>query len=121
MIGHEAIGRTEQALAGGGVQHQFAKRGVESLVEPALAAVRDRKRPMHDSVALVVLARKARKIEGAMQVRFDHGDGEIVCGRRQRIQRHRFRSSRREEALNSFPDLRMSLLTSAATSLWSAA
>ena len=39
VIGHEAIGRAEQALARGGVQHQFAKRGVKPYVQPALSPV----------------------------------------------------------------------------------
>ena len=78
MIGHEAIRGAENSLAGGGVQHQFAKCCVKSLTEPTFAAVRGRKGPMHHGVALVVLARQARKIERAIQVRFVHSDGEII-------------------------------------------
>src|SRR5438045_1148184 len=60
MIGHEAIRRTEQALASGGVKHHFTERGVKSLVQPALSPVRDRKRPVNHGIALVVFTRKAR-------------------------------------------------------------
>jgi len=74
MIGHEAIRRAEQALACGGVEHHSTKRPVKSLVQPALPPVRDRKRPVNQSVALVVFTRKARKIESAVEVWFIHGD-----------------------------------------------
>ena len=36
VIGHEAVSRAEEALAGGGVKRQFAERGVESRIEPAI-------------------------------------------------------------------------------------
>ena len=73
MIRHQAIGRTEKPFAGGGVQEQFAKRGVKRLVEPALPAVRDGKRPMHHRVALIILAWKTRKVERAVEIGF-HDD-----------------------------------------------
>ena len=74
MIRHKAIRRAEQPLACGGVQHQFAERGVKPFVQPALSPVRDSKRPVDHGVALKVFARKARKKESAVEVWFIHGD-----------------------------------------------
>jgi len=70
MIRHEAIRRTEKPFAGGGVQEQFAKRGVKRFVEPALPAVRDGKRPMDHRVALIIFAWQAWKIERAVEIAF---------------------------------------------------
>ena len=86
MVGHETIRRAQESLARGGVQHQFAKRGMKSLVEPAFSSVGDGKRPVYRCVTLVVFARKARQIERPIQVWFIHDAGNIVCTRRRRNQ-----------------------------------
>ena len=70
MIRHEAISWTEKPFAGGGVQKQFAKRGVKWFGEPALPAVRDGKRPMYHRVALIIFAWKTRQIKRPVEVGF---------------------------------------------------
>ena len=74
MIRHEAIRRAKQSLARGGVQHQFPKRGVKPLVQPAASTMREGNRPMNHRVALIVFAWETRKIESAVEVWFIHGD-----------------------------------------------
>ena len=72
-------GAAEQSLARGGVQHQFAERGVKPLVQPTAPAMRNGKRPVDHRVALIILAREARKIESAVEVWFIHGCDETVA------------------------------------------
>ena len=92
------IRRTEKPFAGGGVQEQFAKRGVKRLVEPALPAVRDGKRPMHHRVALIIFAWKTRKVERGVEIGFH--DVFVAADVRR---------------LKSKPNIKVSLVTSAAT------
>ena len=99
MIRHEAIGRTEESFAGGGVQEQFAKRGVKRLVEAALPALRDGKRPMHHRVALIIFAGKTRQIKRPVEIGFhDVYVAAEVTRLKLKIWPSRTRSSRREEA-----------------------
>lgn len=122
MIRHEAIRRAEQTLARGGVQHEFAKRGVKRFAQPAASSVRDGKRPVNHCVTLIILARQARKIKRAVEVWYIHGDRATVADVRRLKLKTGFEVSlvalaaaEREEALNSLDENRMSLLTSAAT------
>ena len=104
MIRHQAIRRAEKPFAGGGVQEQFAKRGVKRLAEPALPAVRNGKRPMHDRVALIILARQAWKVKRAVEVGFhDVFVAAEVTRLKLKILPSRIRSSRRQEALTENP------------------
>jgi hypothetical protein len=57
MIGHEAVSRAEQAFARGGVKHQLAETGVESVVEPAGGAIHQWQGPMNNRVTVIPLAR----------------------------------------------------------------
>ena len=79
MIRHEAIRRAQQSFACSGVQHQFAKDSMKSLVQPATPTMRDGQRPMHHGVALVKFRRQARKIKRPIDVWFIHGDGGTVA------------------------------------------
>ena len=105
MIRHQAIARAEQPLTSGDVQHQFAKRCVKTIVQPAAFSIRNRQRPMDNCITLIKLSRKAWKIEFAVEI------GARAC----RFIVHR--SSRGNEAQNSSMPRRryLSLLTSAAT------
>ena len=72
MVGHEAISGANQALSRGGVQHNFAKRGVETVREPALSAVCNGHGPEYHGIRLIELALEARKVvrEGRARLKF---------------------------------------------------
>lgn len=63
VVGHQAIGETEQSFPRGGVQHDFAKLRVEGGVEPAGAAQGHRHGPVDDGVALIMFPGQAWQIE----------------------------------------------------------
>jgi len=67
VILHEAIGRTNQTLAHGRVQHDFPESRVKGSREPAGATKRDGHCPVDGGVALVVLPRQAREIKTSIQ------------------------------------------------------
>ena len=73
VVRHQTISRTKQSLTRGSVQKQFTKRGVKCVLQPPLMAMRNRQRPMHDGIALIILARQAGKIERTVEVGFHHG------------------------------------------------
>ena len=80
IVRHQAIARAEQPLAGGGMQHQLAKQGVEGIREPASRAIQYGESPVNDRVALVVFAGQSRQVVGARTVGIRQMLGEI--GRR---------------------------------------
>src|SRR5690348_10490395 len=63
MIGHQTVTWTEQSLTRSSMQHYFTKTRVEDLIEPTGAAVGNGYCPVNDSVALIVFASQAGKIE----------------------------------------------------------
>ena len=69
MIGHETVGGAEKLFARGGVEHEFAKRGLERRREPAARPFFQRVRPADHGVALVMMPTQSRKLTF---VRRDH-------------------------------------------------
>ena len=63
VIGHQAIGRAEESLACRGVEHDFAKVGVERIGQPTRAAHGDGHGPVNHCVSLVVFAWETLQIE----------------------------------------------------------
>jgi len=63
VIGHQAVGRAEQAFSCGSMKHDLSKLRVEKIVKPACAAQGHRPRPVNDRVALVILTRQAWQVK----------------------------------------------------------
>ena len=63
---HQAIRWAKQSFACGRVEHHFAKRSVESNVEPALAAQVHGHAPEDDRVRFIELALETRQVVGEM-------------------------------------------------------
>ena len=75
MIRHQAIGRTEDSLAHPGMEHDFAKMGMECIVQPSSAAHGHRHRPMNDRIGLIILAGKTLEVEASIRARAT----ELIC------------------------------------------
>ena len=84
VIGHKAIKRTQQSLARRSVQNQFTERGLEFFAQPSTTAVRHRKRPMDDRIALIKLTRQTGQIKRPVDIGFIHSSLEICTPRASR-------------------------------------
>jgi len=73
VIGHQAIDGAKEAFPGGGVEHGFAEMRVEGGCQPTGSAPGDRKRPVNDSIAVVILFGQARQIKAAVHSRAGKG------------------------------------------------
>jgi hypothetical protein len=67
VVRHQAIDRAEQTFACRGVEQQFAEEKVKVVSQPATRAIKGGERPVDDGVALIMLARQARKIKTAVE------------------------------------------------------
>jgi len=67
VIRHQAISGTEDSLASGGVEHDFAKMGVKSFVQQSNAEHGDGHGPMNHGVALVVFARETLQVKAPIR------------------------------------------------------
>ena len=65
VVGHQAVGRTEQSFPGGSVQHQFAEAVMDGIIQPAGAPIKNRQCPMNSGAALIKFGAEAREIIGA--------------------------------------------------------
>ena len=61
MIRHQTVDRAEQFFSGSGVEHQFAKSGVEWFIQPTLRSILQGQRPENNRVTAIVLARQTRQ------------------------------------------------------------
>src|ERR1035437_10785893 len=67
MIWHQAINRTNQIFPGGGVKHQILETLVERGCQPAFGLVKNRQRPEHHGVGLIMLAGQTWQGERAIE------------------------------------------------------
>jgi hypothetical protein len=74
MIWHQAVGGAERVLAGSGVEHEFAERGVKGRREPAARTFLQGVRPEDDGVSLVTMFFQSRKFSFA---RRSHRGNEV--------------------------------------------
>ena len=63
VIGHQTVGRAEQAFSCDSMKHDLSKPRVEKIVQSACPAHGHGHRPVNDCVALVILTRQAWQVE----------------------------------------------------------
>jgi hypothetical protein len=81
VIGHQTVGRAEQAFPCGSMKHDLSKPRVENIAQPARAAHGHRHRPVNDRVALVILTRQAWQVKTAIRSLVEKTTAVIVFAR----------------------------------------